>query len=237
MAKCGLCCGGKTSGAYIAIISGIAVTSVIAMNRHDDDKKPAATPAVAPAQTPASTDGAKPATSTDDKKTTEEKKVDPYVLDFTMKDIDGKDKNLADFKGKVVLMVNVASECGFTHQYTGLEKLYTDKKDSGFVILGFPANNFGGQEPGTEDDIKKVCYDKYKVTFPMFSKVSVKGDDICPLYKKLTTQPEPIGGDVSWNFNKYLVDRKGNVIAKYSSRVKPDDTEMLRKIDELLAQK
>lgn len=235
MAKCGLCCGGKTSGAYIAIISGIAVTSVIGMNRHDDDKKPATTPATTPAVTP---DTSKAETKpSDDKKATEQTKVDPYVLDFTMKDIDGSDKKLADFKGSVILMVNVASECGFTHQYTGLEALYTSKKDSGLVILGFPANNFGNQEPGTEADIKKVCYDKYKVTFPMFTKVSVKGDDICPLYKKLTSQPDPIGGDVSWNFNKYLVDRKGNVIAKYSSRVKPDDTEMLRKIDELLAQK
>ncbi len=235
MAKCGLCCGGKTTGAYIAIIAGISTASYVALGNRDDDKKPVQTPSTTPATPDASkTPAAKPG---DEKKSTDEAKVDAAVLDFTMKDIEGKDKSLADFKGSVVLMVNVASECGFTHQYAGLESLYASKKDSGLVILGFPANNFGGQEPGSEADIKKVCYDKYKATFPMFSKVSVKGDDICPLYKKLTAQPEPIGGDVPWNFTKYLVDRKGNVVAKYTPRVKPDDTEMLRKIDELLAQK
>lgn len=121
--------------------------------------------------------------------------VSPMVLAYTVKDIDGKDVDLASFKGQVVLIVNVASNCGYTPQYTGLQKLYTDKKDKGLVILGFPANNFGEQEPGSESEIKSFCTGKYNVTFPMFSKVSVKGDDQHPLYKQLALQAKPIGGD------------------------------------------
>lgn len=237
MAKCGLCCGGgKMSGVYIAAFGALVSGAIVGAAHRDDDKKPAKTPASTPAATPA-TPAQPEGTSSDDSKTTEAPKVDPYVLGFTMKDIEGNDKNLADFKGSVVMMVNVASQCGFTYQYKGLEALYQSKKADGLVIVGFPANNFGGQEPGTDKDIKEFCTSKYSVTFPMFSKVSVKGDDICPLYKKLTTQPAPLGGDVGWNFTKFLVDRNGNVVAKFDSRVKPEDTELLRKIDELLAAK
>ncbi len=164
-------------------------------------------------------------------------KVDAYVLGFKMNDIDGNEKNLEDFKGSVVLMVNVASKCGYTSQYKGLEKLYQDKKDKGLVILGFPANNFGNQEPGTDADIKKFCTSEYNVTFPMFAKISVKGDDQHPLYKKLAAQPAPIGGDPKWNFTKFLVDRKGNVVARFDTRTAPDDAELNRQIDELLAKK
>lgn len=164
-------------------------------------------------------------------------KVDSYVLGFKMNDIDGKEKNLEDFKGSVVLIVNVASKCGYTSQYKGLEKLYQDKKDKGLVILGFPANNFGNQEPGTDADIKKFCTSEYNVTFPMFAKISVKGDDQHPLYKKLAAQPAPIGGDPKWNFTKFLVDRTGNVVARFDTRTAPDDTELIRQIDELLAKK
>src|SRR6266699_2483748 len=137
-------------------------------------------------------------------------------LDFTVQDIDGKDVKLSDYKGKVVLIVNVASKCGFTPQYTGLEALYEKYKDQGFVILGFPANNFGKQEPGSNDQIKEFCASKFSVTFPMMSKISVKGDDIAPLYKFLTSNGE-FAGDIEWNFNKFLVDRNGNVIARYPS--------------------
>jgi len=145
-------------------------------------------------------------------------------LDFVMKDIDGKEVKLADYRGKVVLIVNVASKCGFTPQYTGLEKLYEEYKDQGFVILGFPANNFHSQEPGTDEDIKTFCTSKYNVTFPMMSKISVKGDDQAPLYKFLTdpTTDGDFAGDITWNFNKFLVDRNGNVIARFASNTKPD---------------
>lgn len=164
-------------------------------------------------------------------------KVDPYVLGHVVKDIDGKTVDLSAYKGQVVVIVNVASKCGFTKQYTGLESLYQAKKAQGLVILGFPANNFGGQEPGTNAEIKEFCTgaeSKYKVTFPLFEKISVKGEDIHPLYKQLATQPAPIGGDVGWNFTKYLVDREGKVVAKFDSRTKPDDAAMNKRIDELL---
>jgi len=159
--------------------------------------------------------------------------ADRYVLNHTMKRIDGTEESLKKYEGQVVLMVNVASKCGNTKQYTGLQKLYTDKKDAGLVILGFPANNFMGQEPGTNKDIAEFCTSKYSVTFPMFEKISVKGDDVHPLYKQLTTAfQEP-----DWNFAKYLVDRKGNVVAFYKAGTKPDNKELLAKIDELLAAK
>ncbi|MBL8761064.1 MAG: glutathione peroxidase [Phycisphaerae bacterium] len=154
-----------------------------------------------------------------------------------MKDIEGIEKKLEDYKGSVILMVNVASKCGYTSQYAGLEKLYKDKKDKGLVILGFPANDFGNQEPGTEADIKKFCTTEYSVTFPMFSKISVKGDGQHPLYKKLAAQPAPVGGDPKWNFTKFLVDRAGNVVARFDTRTAPSDTELNRQIDDLLAKK
>ncbi len=163
------------------------------------------------------------------------KKEDPaYVLGFKMKRIDGTEEDLSAYKGKVVLMVNVASKCGFTPQYEGLEKLYESRKDSGLVILGFPADNFGHQEPGSNTEIAEFCKSKYSVTFPMFEKISVKGDDQHPLYKALTGQPAPIGGEPKWNFTKFLVDKEGNVVARFEPKVKPDDEAMTKKIDELL---
>ena len=155
-------------------------------------------------------------------------------LDLTMNQIDGSPKPLSDYRGKVVMFVNVASKCGYTPQYAGLQKLYRDKSDKGFVILGFPANNFKGQEPGTDAEIAQFCTDNYAVSFPMFSKISVVGDDQHELYKRLSAQG---GGDPKWNFTKYLVDRKGNEIAKYDSKVTPDDPTLVAKIDELLASK
>lgn len=162
---------------------------------------------------------------------------DAQVLAFTVKDIDGKDVDLAQYKGKVVLIVNVASKCGYTPQYKGLQKLFEEKKESGLVILGFPANEFGGQEPGSDAEIKQFCHDKYSVTFPMFGKISVKGANQHPLYKKLSAQPAPIGGEPRWNFTKFLVDRSGNVVARYDSKVAPEDKALRAKIEELLGAK
>src|SRR6202041_130823 len=140
------------------------------------------------------------------------------IYEFTLPSIDGKPLPLANFKGKVVLVVNVASRCGFTPQYTALEATYEKYKDQGFVILGFPANNFGGQEPGTNEEIQKFCTGKYNVTFPVYGKVSVKGDDQTPLYSYLTKDANPaVAGDIKWNFTKFLVDRNGNVVQRFES--------------------
>jgi glutathione peroxidase len=158
------------------------------------------------------------------------------VYDFTLKNIDGKETSLGQYKGKVLLLVNVASKCGLTPQYEGLQSLYTKYKDRGLVILGFPANNFMGQEPGTDEEIKSFCTLKYNVTFPMFSKISVKGSDIHPLYKFLTdkgTNPD-FGGDIKWNFNKFLVDRNGEIIARFEPQVKPDDDRVIQAVEKAL---
>jgi glutathione peroxidase len=197
------------------------------------------TPAAAPA-TPAPEANPQPAPSKPDdgkKSDAPPSNDDAYVLGFTMKDIDGKDVDLAQYKGQVVMIVNVASKCGYTPQYVGLEKLYKEKAGKGFVILGFPANDFGEQEPGTNSDIKAFCTTKYNVTFPMFSKISVRGSEQHPLFKKISAQPKPLGGEgvPGWNFTKFLVDRNGNIVAKFDSKVKPDDPSLVKKVDELLA--
>jgi glutathione peroxidase len=161
------------------------------------------------------------------------------IYDFTVKDIDGKDVNLTDYKGKTALIVNVASKCGYTPQYEGLQAVYDQYKDRGFVVLGFPANNFGSQEPGTNEEIKEFCTSKYKVTFPMFAKISVKGGDQEPLYAYLTgkdTNPE-FGGDITWNFNKFLVDRNGKIIARFSSKDTPQSETVTKAIEDALKQK
>ena len=164
--------------------------------------------------------------------------VGPSIYDFTMKDIDGKPVRLADFRGKVVLVVNVASRCGFTPQYEGLQKLYLKYQHRGFVILGFPANNFGFQEPGTNEEIKTFCSAKYNVTFPIFSKISVKGEDVDPLYKFLTdrTSNPQYGGDIKWNFNKFLIDRSGNIVSRFEPPVKPESDQMVEAIEKALRQ-
>jgi glutathione peroxidase len=165
-----------------------------------------------------------------------------YVLGYKVKDIDGKEQDLSQYKGKVLVIVNVASKCGFTPQYEGLEKLYEDKKDKGLVVLGFPANNFGSQEPGSNSEIKDFCTSTYHVTFPLFEKISVKGPDQHELYKNLTGQPKPIGGDPKWNFTKFVVDRSGKVVARFDAQkeyVRTDKLEpdLIKKVDELLAKK
>jgi glutathione peroxidase len=158
------------------------------------------------------------------------------IYEFSMKDIDGKDVKLDAYKGKVVMIVNVASKCGLTPQYEGLEALYKKYKDQGFVVLGFPANNFMGQEPGTETEIKEFCKLKYDVSFPMFSKISVKGTDQHPFYTFLTNDKSNAGfsGDISWNFEKFLFNKDGKTLARFSPRTKPDAPEVVEAIEKAL---
>jgi glutathione peroxidase len=153
------------------------------------------------------------------------------VYQFTMNSIDGKATPLAEFKGKVTMIVNVASRCGYTPQYSALEAVYEKYKDRGFVIAGFPANNFGGQEPGSNEEIKQFCSAKYNVKFPMFAKISVLGSDEAPLYRYLTGTG---GGEIEWNFTKFLIDRQGQVIARFESAVEPDSPEAIAAIEKAL---
>jgi glutathione peroxidase len=158
------------------------------------------------------------------------------LYEFTLNSIDGPPMPLAKFEGKVMLIVNVASKCGFTPQYEGLEAIYEKYKDQGFVIVGFPANNFMAQEPGTDAEIKTFCSTKYNVKFPMYSKISVKGTDKAPLYQFLTdpaSNPN-FAGEIKWNFTKFLVDRSGKVIARFESPVKPESPEMTSAIEKAL---
>lgn len=155
------------------------------------------------------------------------------ALNFKMKDIDGRKQDLRQYHGQVVMMVNVATYCGLTPQYEQLQSIYKEYSDRGFVILGFPANNFGKQEPDPNEKIKEFCTSKFDVTFPMFAKVSVKGEDICPLYKYLTDEKaaHKKGGDIEWNFCKFLIDRNGQVVERFSPRIKPDDSKVVEAIE------
>ncbi|MEZ6234502.1 MAG: glutathione peroxidase [Phycisphaerales bacterium] len=146
--------------------------------------------------------------------------------------IDGAEESLEAYRGKVVMVVNVASACGLTPQYEGLEALYERHAGDGLVVLGFPANNFGNQEPGTNDEIAEFCTGEYGVTFPMFEKISVTGDDQHPLYATLSQE----GGPPTWNFTKYLIDREGRVVARFDPRTPPSDEALVARIEELLAQ-
>lgn len=155
--------------------------------------------------------------------------------DFTVQDIDGKEISLSDYKGKLILVVNVASKCGYTPQYEGLQKIYDKYKDNGFVVLGFPANNFNGQEPGTDQEIKQFCTLEYGVEFPMFSKVSVKGDDQSDLFSFLTSLPnEDFEGEIKWNFEKFLIDQNGSLSRRFRSNIEPESEELISAIEEYL---
>ena len=172
------------------------------------------------------------------KETKGNKKVAP-ALNFKMKRLDGKEGNLGDYQGKVVLMVNVASECGNTPQYEQLEELHEKYSEKGLKVLGFPANEFGAQEPGTDAQIATFCKENYGVKFDMFSKVVVKGEGQCPLYKYLTskeTNPK-FSGDIKWNFEKFLIGRNGEVVARFAPGVKPDAEEVVKAIEAELAKK
>lgn len=181
-----------------------------------------------------STDGAGQSTAPEPQAPTAAEKSS--VLDFSVKDIDGKDVPLSKFKGDVLLIVNVATQCGLTEaNYTRLEPLYQKYKAQGFRILAFPCNDFGGQEPGTHEEIKSFCRTTHHGTYELFSKVAVKGDKVEPLYKYLTEHPDKeIAGPVQWNFQKYVVGRDGKVIAKYSPRTNPDDEKLTAAIETAL---
>jgi glutathione peroxidase len=156
------------------------------------------------------------------------------VYDFKVKTIDGKETSLAQYKGKALLIVNTASKCGYTPQYAGLESLYEKYKDKGLVVLAFPSNDFGGQEPGTNAEIKTFCELKYKTTFPLFEKIDVKGDAAAPLYKYLTGLPGKQGGPITWNFNKFLVAPDGTVVEHFDSKADPTGTALAQKVEQVL---
>jgi glutathione peroxidase len=156
---------------------------------------------------------------------------EPNILKFVVKDINHKDVKLSDYKGKVLLIVNVASKCGFTKQYEGLEKIYEKYKDKGFVILGFPCNDFGGQEPGTNEEIKEFCSLNYSVTFPMFDKVKVLGDEKAPLFEVLTNNSKTGKSNIKWNFEKFIIDKEGNVIDRFRSITTPESEKITSLIE------
>lgn len=160
---------------------------------------------------------------------------EPAVYTIPLKDIDGKDTTLKAYAGKALLIVNVASECGFTPQYEGLEALYRKYKDKGLTVLGFPCNDFGQQEPGSNEEIKKFCSSKFSVTFPMFDKLHTKGAEQHPLYTALSGPTSPVPGPVTWNFNKYLISRDGKILAHFESDVEPDSSTLTKAIDAALA--
>jgi glutathione peroxidase len=163
--------------------------------------------------------------------------ADKSVYDYTLNSIDGQAASFGAYKGKVLMVVNVASRCGYTPQYSALESVYEKYKDRGFVIVGVPANNFGAQEPGTNEEIKTFCTRKYNVQFPMMSKVSVKGADTTPLYQYLTDASlhPKTGGEIKWNFTKFLVDRNGNMVARFEPDVTPDAPPVIAAIEKALA--
>jgi glutathione peroxidase len=161
---------------------------------------------------------------------------DTGVHAFTAKLNDGTPKKLADYRGKALLVVNTASKCGYTKQYGPMEQLYQKYRERGFEVLAFPANDFMGQEPGTNAEIRAFCTANYRTTFPLFEKISVKGKEIHPLYRYLTTLPG-FDGDISWNFNKFLVDPEGKVVARFGTRVDPMAEELTKKLEEILPKK
>ena len=159
------------------------------------------------------------------------------LYEIPVKDIDGKNTSLTAYKGKVILIVNVASKCGYTPQYEGLEATYEKYKAKGFAVLGFPCNQFGGQEPGTNEEIKQFCSSKYHVTFPMYDKIDVNGANRHPLYVELAGEKSPFPGDIKWNFGKFLIGKDGKIVKRFDSKVKPDSPEMTEAIEAALAAK
>ena len=157
--------------------------------------------------------------------------ADPTIYDFTVTSVDGKPFSFNDYKGRKILIVNTASECGYTYQYENLEKLYEKYKDK-MVLVAFPENNFGAQEPGSNEQIKEFCSKTYHVTFPIMSKVSVKGDDMVPIFKWLTAQPNPdFTGDIKWNFEKFLLDENGKLVHRYRSKTEPLSDDLVKAIE------
>ena len=159
------------------------------------------------------------------------------IYSISLKDIDGNITSLKPFEGKVLLIVNVASKCGFTPQYAGLEALQQKYKDKGFTVLGFPCNQFGGQEPGSNEEIKQFCTSKYQVTFPLFDKLEVNGPNRHPLYGMLVGKTSPFPGDIKWNFNKFLIGRDGKILKRFDSKAKPDSAELVQALEQALSAK
>jgi len=156
------------------------------------------------------------------------------ILSYKVKDINGKEVSLSDYKGKVLLIVNVASKCGYTKQYKGLQELYTKYKDKGFEVLGFPCNDFGNQEPGSNKEIQEFCEMNFGVTFPMFDKIKVLGENKAPLYEKLTDNSVTGKEDIKWNFEKFLIDKNGNIVKRYKSGVEPLSKELVEDLEKEL---
>src|SRR5258706_1190 len=159
------------------------------------------------------------------------------LYDIAVKDIDGKDTTLRAYQGKVVMIVNVASHCGYTPQYKNLEAVYQKYKGQGFVVLGLPCNQFGGQEPGTNEEIKQFCTSKFNVTFPLYDKIDVNGANRHPLYVALAGKDSPFPGDIKWNFNKFLIGKDGKILHRFDSKVTPDSPELTEAIEAALAAK
>jgi glutathione peroxidase len=159
------------------------------------------------------------------------------LSDISVKTIEGQDQSLATYSGKVLLIVNVASKCGYTRQYDGLEKIAAKYREQGLVVLGFPCNQFGGQEPGTNAEIKEFCSTKFKVSFPLFDKIDVNGAGRHPLYSFLSGEASPFPGKISWNFNKFLVGRDGKILARYESSVTPESDKLTSAVEAALAAK
>lgn len=160
----------------------------------------------------------------------------PSLYDVSLKNIDGKPASLKEYKGDVLLIVNVASQCGLTPQYEGLQEVFSKYQAKGFQVLGFPCNDFGAQEPGTTEEIKEFCRANYQVTFPMFDKLHVKGAKQHPLYAALTGKTSPFAGTVKWNFGKFLISRDGKILKRFAPRVKPDSAEVVKEIEAALGQ-
>lgn len=213
--RCRWCCGRKEAG-FMVILMGAVIVPML--NGQDQGKQGTASEEVFVAQEQ------------------EDAKVSNDVLGYEITMIDGSKKSLEDYRGDVLMFVNVASACGLTPQYAGLEAMYQKYKDDGFVIIGFPANEFGAQEPGTNAEIAQFCSNEYGVTFPMAAKIVVKGEGVHPLYAQLAAQPEPIGGEPEWNFAKFLVNRDGEVVERYPSRTPPEDVELVASVEVLLGE-
>lgn len=162
------------------------------------------------------------------------KNLNKNIYDLSVKNMDGEIVKLSEYKDKVLVIVNVASKCGYTTQYEGLENIFKKYKDKGFEILAFPCNDFGDQEPGTNDEIRTFCESKYNITFPLFDKIQVLGDNKSPLYERLINNSDP-AGDISWNFEKFIIDRNGNIDGRYKSKVKPESEEFTAAIEQQLA--
>lgn len=229
---CG-CCSGRGNGSWVALGTAVGVAvlmPLLVLGGKDEGRAPSG------GEMRVAQSGSGPGELVEGALAAGEGERDAAdVLVHRMRLIDGTPKDLADFRGKAVLLVNTASRCGLTRQYAALEDLYKEHQEAGLVVLGFPANDFMGQEPGTNEQIAEFCSTEFGVSFPMFEKIAVTGADRHPLFDQLARLPEPLGGEPAWNFTKYLVDRSGRVVARFEPKVAPDDPQVIEAIERLLA--